>query len=152
MQEGVQPLTCPMDSWVPSPSVVSWVGERLWVSAVHSMGSCSWRGTERQRVLESWSHPMSPGSSAMPPVLSYPLCILFNKLWERNLLFYLWSGNIVAGLRFQNRVRQRGEIPLLQNSAFITACPLHDFHPHGWQGLQTTAMGEEPPKLNLHDQ
>lgn len=53
MQEGVQPLTCPMGSWVPSPSDVSRMGERLWVCAVHGIGSCSWRGTTGQHVLES---------------------------------------------------------------------------------------------------
>lgn len=53
MQEGVQPLTCPMGSWVPSPSDVSRMGERLWVYAVHGIGSCSWRGTTGQHVLES---------------------------------------------------------------------------------------------------
>lgn len=35
-----------------------------------------------------------------------------------------------------------GEILLLQNSALIAAGPLHDLHPHGWHGLQTTAVGE----------
>lgn len=134
----MQPLTCSVGSWVPGPDV-SWVGERLWVGAVHSMGSCSWRGTGAQRVLESRSHPMSPGTSATPSVLSCHLCIFFNNLRERNIS----SGNIVPELRLEERVRERGrEIPLLQNSALITACPLHDFHPHGWHGLETTAMGE----------
>lgn len=127
-----------MGSWVPSPDV-SLEGERLWVGAVPSMGSCSWRGTEGQQVLESRSHPMSPGSSAALPVLSCHICIFFNNLRERNIC----SGNIVPELRLEEGMSEKeGEIPLLQNSALITACPLRDFHPHGWHGLQTMAVGE----------
>lgn len=86
---------------------------------------------------------MSPGTSAAPPVLSCHLLIFFNKPRESNLC----SGNMIPGLRLEERVRERGEIPLLQNSALITICPLHDFHPCGQHGLQTTAMGEASKKI-----
>lgn len=114
-------------------------------SIMHMCGRCglargeAWTGiTSHVRVLK----PVQPGSSAIQPVLSYCLCTLFNKLREGNLPFYLCSENMVLGLRLEGRVRGGGGIPLVQNLALITACLLHGFHPRGWHGLQTRAMGE----------
>lgn len=51
-------------------------------------------------------------------------------------------GTQSRGLGWRGGLRAGGGIPLLQNPALITTCLLHGFHPRGWHGLQTRAMGE----------